>query len=73
MMDPLNYFSFQPMFHDWCNKGRAMRYPVCGMVHKKSKPCSGGNGFPLYLSSLFTILLLPTPYNRIKCVECVVK
>ena len=20
-MDPLNYFSFQPVLHDWCNKG----------------------------------------------------
>ena len=21
--------------HDWCNKGRGMCYPVCGMVHLK--------------------------------------
>ena len=21
MVDPLNYFSFQPVLHDWCNKG----------------------------------------------------
>ena len=21
--------------HDWCNKGRGMCYPVCGMVHIK--------------------------------------
>ena len=21
MVDPLNYFSFQPALHDWCNKG----------------------------------------------------
>ena len=20
MVDPLSYFSFQPVFHDWCNK-----------------------------------------------------
>ena len=32
-VDPLSYFSFQPVLHDWCNKGRGMRYPVCGMVH----------------------------------------
>ena len=33
MVDPLSYFSFQPMLHDWCNKG--MCYPVYGMVHIK--------------------------------------
>ena len=27
--------SFQPVFHDWCNKGRGMCYPVCGMVYIK--------------------------------------
>ena len=27
--------SFQPVLHDWCNKGRGMYYPVCGMVHIK--------------------------------------
>ena len=52
-VDPLSYFSFQPVLHDWCNKGRGMCYPVCGMVHikepllliGKSSPC-GGSGFP---------------------------
>ena len=28
-VDPLGYFSFQPVLHDWCNKGRGMCYPVC--------------------------------------------
>ena len=28
MMNPLNYFSFQPVLHDWYNKGRGMCYPV---------------------------------------------
>ena len=54
--DPLSYFSFQPVIHDWCNKGRGMCCPVCGMVHikepllliGKSIPC-GGCGFPLWL------------------------
>ena len=32
-VDPLSYFSFQPVLHDWCNKGCSMCYPVCGMVH----------------------------------------
>ena len=30
-----SYFSFEPVFHDWCNKGRGMCYPVCGMRHIK--------------------------------------
>ena len=25
-VDPLSYFSFQPVLHDWCNKGRGMCY-----------------------------------------------
>ena len=70
VVDPLSYFSFQPVLHDWCNKGRGMCYPVCGMMHikepllliGKSSPC-GGSGFPLSLSELsFTICM--TPYNR---------
>ena len=28
MVDPLSYFSFQPVLHDWCNKGRGVCYPV---------------------------------------------
>ena len=52
-VDPLSYFSFQPVLHDWCNKGCCMYYPVCGMVHikepllliDKSSLC-GGSGFP---------------------------
>ena len=55
-VDPLNYFSFQPVLHDWCNKGCGMCYPVCGMVHikepllliDKSSLC-GGSRFPLSL------------------------
>ena len=57
MVDPMSYFSFQPVLHDWCNKGRGMCYPVCGMMHikepllliGKSSPC-GGSGFPFSLS-----------------------
>ena len=59
-VDPLGYFSFQPVLHDWCNKGRGICYPVCGMMHIKepllligmSSPC-GGSGFPLSLSVWF--------------------
>ena len=68
-VDPLSYFSLQPVLHDWCNKGRGMCYPVCGMVHikepllliDKSNLC-GGSGFPFSLSEWSTICL--TPYNR---------
>ena len=56
-VDPLSYFSFQPVLHDWCNKGLGMCYPVCGMEHikepllliDKSSLCSG-SGFPFSLS-----------------------
>ena len=34
-VNPLSYFSFQPVLHDWCNKGMGVCYPVCGMVHIK--------------------------------------
>ena len=29
MVNPLSYFSFQPVLHDWYNKGHGMCYPVC--------------------------------------------
>ena len=69
-VDPLGYFSFQPVLHDWCNKGHGMYYPVCGMTHikepllliGKSSLC-GGSGFPLLLYEWsFTICLMP--YNQ---------
>ena len=37
MEDSLSYFSLQPVLHDWCNKGRGMCYPVCGMMHIKER------------------------------------
>ena len=69
-VDPLSYFSFQPVLNDWCNKGRGMCYPVCGMVHikepllsiEKSSP-RGGSRFPLSLSE-WSFTICPTPYNR---------
>ena len=68
-VDPLSYFSFQPVLHDWCNKGRGMCYPVCGMVHikepllsiDKSSLC-GGSGFPFSLS-VWSLTICLTPYN----------
>ena len=72
MVGPLNYFLFQPVLHDWCNKGCGMCYPVCGMVHikdplpliEKSSSCSGGSGFPLSLSE-WSFTICPMLYNRI--------
>ena len=69
-VDPLSYFSFQPVLHDWCNKGRGMCYPVCGMVHikepllliDKSSLC-GVNRFPFSLSE-WSLTICLTPYNR---------
>ena len=65
-VDPLSYFSFQPVLHDWDNKGCGMCYPVCGMVHikepllliGKSSPCDGSR-FPLSLSEWWFL-----PYVR---------
>ena len=68
-VDPLSYFLFQPVLHDWCNKGHGMCYPVCGMVHikepllliDKSSLC-GGSGFPFSLSE-WSLTICLTPYN----------
>ena len=56
-VDPLSYLSFHPVLYDWCNKGRGMCYPVCGMVHIKEpllligkSSLYGGSGFPFSLS-----------------------
>ena len=69
---PIEHFSFQPVLHDWCNKGRGMYYPVCGMMHikepllliGKSSPC-GGSGFPLLLFEWSFTILCPLPYYYI--------
>ena len=56
MVDPLGYFSFQPVLRDWCNKGRGMYYPVCGMLLIEKSSLCGGSGFILSLSEwLFTM------------------
>ena len=69
-VDSIRYFSPQPVLHDWCNKGRGICYPVCGMVHikepllliVKSSPYSG-SGFPVSLSE-WSITICPMPYNH---------
>ena len=69
-VDPLRFFSFQPVLHNWCNKGRGMCYPVCGMVYikepllliDKSSLC-GGSGCHFSLSE-WSLTICLTPYNR---------
>ena len=60
-INPLSYFLFQPVLHDWCNKGRGMCYPVCGIVHMKEplllidkSSLYGGSGLPLSLTIRMT-------------------
>ena len=69
-VDPLSYFLFQPVPHDWCTKGRGMYYPDCGMMHIKeplllieNSSLYGGSGFPLSLS-LWSFTICLTQYNR---------
>ena len=72
-VDPLSYFSFQPVLHDWCNKGHGMCYTVCGMVHIKEPLLLIDKNSPLSLSN-WSFTIYPTPYNhKIKCVECIIK
>ena len=33
--EPIELFLFEAVFHDWCNKGHSMYYPVWGMVNIK--------------------------------------
>ena len=68
MVDPLSYFSIQPVLHNWCNTGRGMCDPVCGMMHIKEPLLLFGKSNPcgrllLSLSEWsFTICLMP--YNH---------
>ena len=73
MVTPLSYFSLQPMLHHWCNKGRGMCYPVCGIVHIKEPllligKCNPycGSGFPLSLSE-WSFIICPTPTLNKMC------
>ena len=70
--NPVTEYSFQPVLHDWCNKGRGMCYPVCGMMYMKelllligkSSLC-GISRFPLSLSVWsFTICLIHITVNK---------
>ena len=64
-VDPLSYFSFQPVFLDWCNKGHGMCYPVCVMVYIKEPLLliDKSSRFPFSLSE-WSLTICLTPYNR---------
>ena len=70
VVNPLSYFSFQPVLHDGVTKAVVCAILSVGMVHikepllliGKSSPC-GGSGFPLSLSEWY-FTVCPTPYNR---------
>ena len=78
MVDPLIYFSFQPVLHDWYNKGRSICYPVSGMMHiKEPLLIIGKSMWRQRVSSHYLSGILPYVRRhiteKIKCVECVVK
>ena len=61
-MDPLSYFSFQSVLHEWFNQGRGMCCPVYGMMYIKQPHVVDAAGFlTRYLSG--PLPLCPTPYN----------
>ena len=36
VVDPLSYFSIQPVLHNWCNKGHGMCYPDWDGAYKRT-------------------------------------
>ena len=62
MVDPLSYFLFQPVFHDWCN----ICYPVCGMMYIKEPLLVIGNSRP-YGSSRFPLSLSEWSFTNLLC------
>ena len=61
-VDPLSYFSFQPVLHDWCNKGRGMCYPVSGMMRIKEPLLLIGVAHVAEAGFLTRYLCGPLPY-----------
>ena len=61
-VDPLSYLYFQPVLHDWCNKGRGMCYPVCGMMHIKEPLLLIGVALVAAAGFLSRYLSGPLPY-----------
>ena len=77
-VDPLSFFSFQPVLQYCCNKGCGMCYPVCGMVDIKeplllidNSSLCGGSGFPFSLSEWsLTICLTHINVDKMCWVRC---
>ena len=62
-VDPLSYFSFEPVLHDWCNKGRGMCNPVCGIMHIKEPLLLTGKSSPVAAAGFLSRYLSgPLPY-----------
>ena len=65
MVDQLNYFLFQAVHHDWCNKGRGLCYPDCGMVHIKEPVLLIGKSSTVGAAGFLSRYLSgPLPYVR---------
>ena len=47
------HFSFQPVPHNWFNKGCAMSYSVCGIVHIKNPLLLVAKGVALVVAAGF--------------------
>ena len=76
--DSLSSFSFQPVLHDWYNKGCSMCYPVCEMVHIKEPllligKSIGGSRFPLSPSGLLPYVQHRLTINKMCWVCCKIK
>ena len=68
-MNPLSYFSFQSVLHNWCNKGCGMCYLVCGIVNikkeKKDRPPVGIElRLTVYQAGWFTQLSHDCTFNN---------
>ena len=67
MVDPLSYFSFQPVLYNWCNKGHGIQSVVhiknTLLLIGKSSSCGRGSGFPLSLSE-WSFTICHMPYNH---------
>ena len=56
------HFLFQPVLHDWCNKGCGMCYPVCGMMHIKTLLLTGKSSSGYVAGFISCYLSSPLPY-----------
>ena len=62
-VDPLSYFSFQPVLHDWCNNGRGICNPVCNIVHIKEPLLLIGKSSPFGGSGVSSLTISVVLYH----------